>query len=75
MNKTFLKAIIVRAIWTMAEVALGFLTIGLTLSEVQWTTMLSTAVVAGIYSVIKSVTVGLPEVNKDVTFPKEDEIK
>lgn len=75
MNKTFLKAIIVRAIWTMAEVALGFLTIGLTLAEVQWTTMVSTAVVAGIYSVIKSIAVGLPEVNKDVTFPNEDEIK
>lgn len=56
------KAALIRAIRTAAQVALGMLTVGMTLSEVDWKAMLSVAVVAAIYSLLTSIITDLPEV-------------
>ena len=66
LTKDFFIALVIRAIWTMAETALGMLTVGAALSEVQWAHIASVTVVAGIYSMIKSLAVGLPEIMPDV---------
>lgn len=67
-TKEFIVAMLIRAVWTMAETALGMVTVGAALSEVQWVHIASVSAVAGIYSIIKSLAVGLPEI-----MPKKEE--
>lgn len=50
----------IRAVKTIAQTALGFITVGMTVGEVDWRNVASVAVVAGIYSLITSLA-GLPE--------------
>ena len=52
----------------MAETALGMITVGAAISDVQWTHIASVSAVAGVYSLLKSLAVGLPEI-----MPKEHE--
>ena len=60
-NKKWLKAAGVRAIKTTAQAAIGGIGAATALGGVNWTLALSTAILAGIVSVLTSVT-GLPEV-------------
>ncbi len=60
-NKKWLKAAGVRAIKTTAQAAIGGIGAATALGGVNWTLALSTAVLAGIVSVLTSVA-GLPEV-------------
>lgn len=62
-TKEWLKAALIRAIRTMAQVALGFITVGMAASEIDWKTVVSVAAVSGVYSVLTSLA-GLPEVDK-----------
>ncbi len=62
-NKKWLKAAGVRAIKTTAQAAIGGIGAATALGGVDWTLALSTAVLAGIVSVLTSVA-GLPEVEK-----------
>lgn len=61
-NKEWFKAVGIRALHTMAQTALGFVTIGAAISDVNWGLMFSVTFVAGFVSVLKSVAVGVPEV-------------
>ena len=60
--KDWCKAAGIRAIKTIAQTALGMLTVGLTWQEVDWKAVLSVALVAGVYSLLTSVA-GLPELD------------
>ncbi len=62
-NKKWLKAAGIRAIKTTAQAAIGGIGAATALGGVDWTLALSTAVLAGIVSVLTSVA-GLPEVEK-----------
>lgn len=64
MSKKWLKAAGIRAIKTVAQTAAA--TIGTTalLSEINWITVASASVVAGILSLLTSVA-GLPEVDEE----------
>ena len=55
------KAALIRAIKTVAQTALGMLTVGAAITDVDWHNILSVAVVAGVYSILTSLA-GLPEV-------------
>ena len=57
----FLKAAIIRALRTVAQVAVS--TIGTTavLAEIDWVLVGSTAAVAGILSILTAIATGLPE--------------
>ena len=57
------KVALVRAIKTMAQTALGMITVGMAASEIQWVYVGSVSLVAGIYSMLTSIA-GLPEVEK-----------
>lgn len=64
MNLDWLKAAGIRAIKTMAQTAVaGIGTTVVAFSEVNWALVLSTAVTAGILSMLTSIS-GLPEVKK-----------
>ncbi len=60
-NKKWLKAAGIRAIKTTAQAAIGGIGAATALGGVDWKLTVSTAILAGIVSVLTSVT-GLPEV-------------
>lgn len=60
-TKKWLKAAAVRAVKTMAQTAVAVVSVGTVVSSVDWQTALSSAVVAGVVSVLTSVA-GIPEV-------------
>lgn len=60
----WLKAALIRAIRTAAQVALGMFTVGMAVNEVQWMQVLSVAAVSAIYSLITSIATDLPELDK-----------
>ena len=64
MTKEFFKKMGIRALYTVAETALGILGSSVLLSEVNWPELLSASVLAGLISCLKSVIVGLPEAEK-----------
>lgn len=70
-TKEFVFALLIRALWTMAETALGMITIGAALDEVEWVHIASVTAVSGIYSMIKSLAVGLPEIAPDAISSKD----
>ena len=55
------KAALIRALRTAAQVALTMLTIGMTISEVDWKLLASSSFVAAVYSILTSVITDLPE--------------
>lgn len=71
-TKEWLLSALARAIRTGAQVALSYLTVGMTISEVDWRSMLSVAVVAMVYSILMSVLSGLPEATHDGTLVIDD---
>ena len=56
-----LKAAGIRAVKTMAQTAVAMLPVAATITEVNWLTVLGTAALAGVTSLLTSLT-GLPEV-------------
>ena len=65
--KKWLKCAGVRAVKTVAQTALGGLTTAVasmaTLGDINWWSVISTALLSGIYSLLTS-TAGLPEVSE-----------
>ena len=55
------KAAGIRAVKTFAQTAASLVTVGALISEINWVIVLSTATVAGIYSILTSIA-GIPEV-------------
>lgn len=63
MIKKWWKAAGIRAIKTIAQTAVSLITVGASLTEIDWLTVLSVSVVAGILSLLTSLA-GLPEVKE-----------
>lgn len=63
--KEWLKAAGIRAAKTIAQTAVSLIPIAVSITEVDWITVLGTSVLAGVVSMLTSVA-GLPEVeNKE----------
>lgn len=60
----WLKAAGIRAVKTMAQTAIGMITVGATMSEIDWISVLSVSAVSGLVSVLTSIT-GIPEVTEE----------
>lgn len=78
-NSTWWKAALIRAIKTIAQTAVGMITVGAAISEINWLHILSVSLVAGIVSLLTSIATDLPEVsllesNKEETADPLDEI-
>lgn len=58
------KAAGIRAIRTVAQTACSMFTVGMLISEVNWKAVISTSILAGVYSILTSLA-GLPEVEED----------
>ena len=59
----WIKCAGVRAVKTVAQTALGMITVGMGMEEIKWTYVASVACVAGIYSLLTSIA-GLPELEE-----------
>ena len=64
MSKKWIKAAGVRAVKTMAQTAVALIGTTLVISEVDWVTVASASVLAGLLSILTSIA-GLPEVEGD----------
>ena len=64
-NKEWWIAAGKRALHTMAQAAGSFITVGMCISDVNWKLLVSVSLVAGVYSILKSLTVGMPEATGD----------
>ena len=62
MNWEFWRAALIRAAHTMAQTAIATIGTASILAEINWSVVLSSCAVAGILSILKSIAVGLPEV-------------
>ena len=63
-SKLWLKCAGIRAIKTMAQTAVSLITVGATMSEIDWIMVGSASLLAGILSILTSVA-GLPEAKKE----------
>lgn len=63
-TKKWVKAAAVRAVKTMAQTAVAVIGTGAVISAVDWKMVVSSAVVAGIVSILTSVA-GIPEVKDE----------
>ena len=62
--RKFFRAAAVRALRTVAQTAAAVVGTGAVLSEVNWLTVASAALLAGVLSLLTSVATGLPEVEE-----------
>lgn len=63
--KQFWKCLGVRAVKTMAQVAVASLSTTALITDVSWSLVLSTTAMAGLLSALNSIAAGLPEVEMD----------
>lgn len=63
-TQKWVKSATVRAVKTMAQTAVSVIAVGSTVSDVNWKLAVSSAVVAGVVSILTSVA-GIPEVECD----------
>ena len=70
-TKIWFKAAGIRAVKTLAQTAVAMIGVGATIGSADWLTVISTAGVAAILSLLTSVA-GLPEI-KESDDEKEDE--
>lgn len=61
--KTFFKAAGIRALKTFCQTAVAMIPAAVTITAVDWVTVLGTAALAGVCSILTSVATGLPEVD------------
>lgn len=61
-NKEFLIAALNRALRTVAQTAIATIGTAALMSEVNWTAVASASLLAGILSILTSISTGLPEV-------------
>lgn len=70
--KAWAKAAGIRAVKTMAQTAVAMLPAAATITAVDWKTVVGTAALAGVASLLTSIK-GLPEVKVDKDTVKEGE--
>lgn len=60
--KDLMKAAVIRAVRTVAQTAVAIIGTAVVISEVDWLTVASASVLAGILSILMSIATDLPEV-------------
>ena len=68
----FWKATLVRALKTVCQTAVATIGSAVVLTDVNWVMVFSASVLAGILSVLTSVSTGLPEVDPAIEATDED---
>ena len=75
----WLRAALIRALKTVAQTAIGMITVGAAVEDINWLHILSVSAVAGIVSILTSIVTDLPEANSsgsiDLDTLKVDDLK
>lgn len=58
---SFLRAALIRAVRTIAQTAVALIGTATVIEAVDWTTVLSASILAGVLSALTSIGTGLPE--------------
>lgn len=74
MNNQFWKATLNRAVRTIAQTAVAMIGTAVVMSDVKWEMVISASLLAGILSVLTSISTGLPEVeySQHIYMSKEE---
>lgn len=67
MNK-FIKASLIRCARTIAQTAVATISTAFVLEEVNWWVVISASLLAGILSILTSISTGLPEVDMETAL-------
>lgn len=62
MGKDFWKAAAIRAVKTVCQTAIATIGTSMVIEDVQWLQVLSASLLAGLLSLLTSISTGLPEV-------------
>ena len=62
MNRDFWKAALIRALKTVCQTAVATIGTAMVVTDVNWVYVLSASALAGILSLLSSISVGLPEI-------------
>lgn len=74
MRDKFIKATLIRAIKTVCQTAVAVIGTAFCLADVDWRVVLSASFLAGILSVLTSISTGLPEVDLETAlYMNQDE--
>lgn len=65
MHRDFIEAMLIRGVRTVCQAALATIGTATMMGEVNWKMVASSALLAGVVSILMSVATGLPEVKKD----------
>ena len=71
-SKQWVKAAAVRAVKTVAQTAVGVIGVSTVISTVDWKVAVSSAILAGIVSILTSIA-GLPEVTTENSNSESEE--
>lgn len=71
--KTFWLSALTRALRTLCQTAVAIIGTTAVVSEVDWLTVGSSALLAAIVSILTSIATGLPECGTEITKPPESE--
>lgn len=70
MVKEFVKATVIRAVWTVSQTAIATIGTAKVIGQVDWKFVGSSVFLSGLLSVLKSIAVGLPEVKGGYDEPE-----
>ena len=73
MTKDFWRAALIRAIRTVCQTAIATIGTAVVLTDVNWWFVVSASILAGIISILTSISTGLPEVSTEDDFYEEME--
>lgn len=71
--KTFWISALIRALRTLCQTAVAIIGTTAVVSEVDWLTVGSSALLAAIVSILTSIATGLPECGTEIVKPPESE--
>lgn len=63
-TKKWLHAALIRSLKTVAQTMVAMIPVGVAVTDVSWSAVIGTAILAGILSILTSIA-GLPEVKED----------
>lgn len=73
MSKSFWKAALIRALRTICQTAIATIGTAAVLQQVDWLTVASASILAGVLSLLTSIATGLPEVMDEIEFYDDED--